>query len=161
MRRSGFSLIELLLAMTLLAILLVVAIPMTQSLLTRNRVTQHAAELVTALNYARSEAVKRGSLVTFCKSKAGKSCEGDWRDGQIVIVDKQVLRQYAALTNGDNLIWRSSLGKNEMLQFAPAGFTHGQSGSFYYCPAEKQYAKRIVVEQSGRTRIMDDSSGCP
>ena len=92
-RSSGFSLIELLVAISVLVILITLAAPSLQALARNNRVTGLTNDLVSALNFARSEAVKRGSRITVCKSaNPGAvtptcSTSANWRDGWLVFLD--------------------------------------------------------------------------
>ena len=60
---QGFTLLELMVAIAVLAILATVGVPSFQDLIQNNRVTTQTNELVTALNLARTEAVKRGRNV--------------------------------------------------------------------------------------------------
>jgi type IV fimbrial biogenesis protein FimT len=59
----GFTLLELMVTVAVLAILLTVGVPSFRDLIQNNRVTTQTNELVTALNFARAEAVKRGRSV--------------------------------------------------------------------------------------------------
>lgn len=59
-KRRGFTLIELLVTIVVLAVLLTLAAPSFRDVIQNNRVTAQANELVSALNLARSEAVKQG-----------------------------------------------------------------------------------------------------
>ena len=54
-----------------------------------NRIAASTNELVVALTYARSEAMKRGDIVTTCASDDEDTCAGsnDWGTGWIVFVD--------------------------------------------------------------------------
>jgi type II secretory pathway pseudopilin PulG len=63
-KASGFSLIELLIIMTLLAIVAGVAIPNFQRLVQANRAQGATEELLAQLQFARSEAVVRNRIVT-------------------------------------------------------------------------------------------------
>ena len=66
---SGFTLIELMVTIAIAAILLGIAIPSFTETIASNRLTTNANALVTALNFARSEAVKRGIQVTVQERK--------------------------------------------------------------------------------------------
>ncbi|MGB5305177.1 MAG: GspH/FimT family pseudopilin [Gammaproteobacteria bacterium] len=94
---NGFTLVELMVTMTVAVILLALAVPAFHDFVQANRISAQANELVTAINLARSEALKRTQTVTVCKSKNGTSC-GDgsvsWVDGWIVFSDQ----------DGDNTI---------------------------------------------------------
>ena len=59
----GFTLLELMVTIAVLAILTTIAIPNFRDLVQNNRVTTQANELVSALTFARTEAVKRGRNV--------------------------------------------------------------------------------------------------
>jgi type IV fimbrial biogenesis protein FimT len=154
-KSNAFTLIELLIAIALISILMLIAAPKIQHVVNQNRVIAGVNQIVAAINFARSEAIKRNEIVTFCPSADHKTCNGQWRDGQIVLAGENVLRIFQALPKQDSLTWRSSLGKNTMLQMSPTGFTAGQTGSFYYCPTDNRYAKRIIVEQTGRVRVVN------
>ncbi|MFU8819991.1 MAG: GspH/FimT family pseudopilin [Gammaproteobacteria bacterium] len=66
----GFTLLELMVAIAVLAILATVGVPSFRDLIQNNRVTTQTNELVTALNFARAEAVKRGRTVRVTVTQA-------------------------------------------------------------------------------------------
>jgi type IV fimbrial biogenesis protein FimT len=84
----GFTLIELMITITVAGILLAIAVPAFNSFLQNDRDTGQANSLVGSLGYARSEAVKRASPngITVCPSANGAACDaGPWTEGWIVI----------------------------------------------------------------------------
>lgn len=85
-RRSGFSLVELMVALAVAAILMVVAAPSFRDLLRRNEVSSAGNALLADLAYARSEAVTRGNIVSICPSTDLTSCTDDtaYESGWIV-----------------------------------------------------------------------------
>jgi type IV fimbrial biogenesis protein FimT len=75
---SGFTLIELMITVSIAGILLAIAVPSFTSTIKSNRLTANANQLVTALNLARSEAIKRGKQVTVRSTSISTSWEGGW-----------------------------------------------------------------------------------
>lgn len=84
----GFSLVELMVTIAVLAILLAIGIPSFASLIASNRLTSATNELVAALQTARTEALRRNARVTVCPAASGATaCSGAWRDGWMAFVD--------------------------------------------------------------------------
>jgi len=89
---QGFSLIELVVAMTVVVLTTTVGIPSLKHMNNSSRLTSKANEFVSSLQLARSETLKRNVKVTMCKSSDGETCQKDnnnidWSDGWIVFVD--------------------------------------------------------------------------
>lgn len=107
--QKGFTLIELMLTLTILSIALAVAVPSFNSQIQNNRSQALGEELSVALQFARSEAVKRGRAVTVCASNADHSaCSNDsstWANGWLVLLD-DADDAAAAITAGEVLkVW--------------------------------------------------------
>jgi len=86
-RAAGFTLLELMTALLVVAIVLSAGVPSYLSVVRNNRAATNANELVSALTIARSEAVRRSDRVSICRSADGAACGGTWQDGWIVFVD--------------------------------------------------------------------------
>ena len=85
----GFTLVELMVTISVAAILISVAIPNYQTFVMSNRMSSQANNLITAFGMARSEAVKRAANVTVCASSNSTTttpptCIGSWAQGWIV-----------------------------------------------------------------------------
>lgn len=73
---AGFSLIEIMVALAIAIILLGVAVPSMSTWLRKNTLNTLSANLVSTLQQARSEAIKRNGRVLVCASNvAGTDCE--------------------------------------------------------------------------------------
>jgi len=67
-RARGFTLLELMFTLTMAAVLLGLAIPSFRTMTASNRVVTQANEMVSAVNFARSEAITRNTNITFCRA---------------------------------------------------------------------------------------------
>jgi type IV fimbrial biogenesis protein FimT len=99
-RLSGFTMIEVLIAMTVVAILLTIGIPSFRYVTNSNRIAAEINGLLGDMQYARSEAIKEGQPVTVCVSANGTSCANTntWQNGWIVFSD---VNGNAAVDAGD------------------------------------------------------------
>lgn len=162
---SGFTLIELMVTVSIAAILLGVAIPNFTSIIASNRLTTSANELVTALNLARSEAVKRGQQVVV--RKTGTNWENGWQ--VFVDIDRSTsakenvlnsgtdieLRVYSALPA--SLTLRNNNNFTNFIRYTPMGISNNL-GSFVICDGGSIIgAKLIIINRMGRIRIGTDT----
>lgn len=69
----GFTLIELMVTVVVVAILAMIAVPNFRDFIQRNNVTAQANGLLADLQYARSEAITRRTLVSICPRPTGVS----------------------------------------------------------------------------------------
>ncbi len=80
---SGFTLIELLIVMAVAAVLLGLGVPSLRSTIQTNRIATVSNELISALQFAKSESIRRGEDVTVC-STTDAACVGGWAGGWLV-----------------------------------------------------------------------------
>jgi len=85
-RSRGFTLVELLVTIAVVAILAAIALPSYTSMIQRSDVSSASNRLLADLGYARSEAATLGTYVSVCPSTDGTSCSGSaaWESGWIV-----------------------------------------------------------------------------
>lgn len=88
-RNGGFTLIELMVTVSIVVILATLAAPSMSSFVTSMRLTSASNQLYGDLNLARSEAIKRNYRVLVCPSSNGTSCATgtNWAVGWILCVD--------------------------------------------------------------------------
>ena len=173
---NGFTLIELMITLTLVSLLMTQGIPSFKEAMRNNRLTTFNNDLVTALNLARSEAVKRNLSVSVRKSGA------NWEDGWDVFTDLDsdgvfdddgdgtlcesgedcVLRVFEALPG--SFILRGNTNFTNFIRYAPTGLSNNM-GSFVICEnsdgnnvPEAGTARMIIVNAVGRTMIAGDAN---
>jgi len=176
---AGVTFVELLIVLSIAAILLTLAVPSFDAVLQGNRFSTFANAYLTNLHMARSEATKRNARVALCKSADGASCTtaGSWDQGWIVFHDANNNAQ----TNSGEAILRvnEALPTNWVLQgntpvvnyvsYAAMGgarMTSGafQAGTLTLCRASPSggEARAIVISATGRPRVQTTNvAACP
>lgn len=86
---AGFNLTELLVVVSIVAILLGIGVPSYKYITNSYRMSAEMNALVGDLMYARAEAIKEGQYVAICVSSDGLTCSGatSWQNGWIVFPD--------------------------------------------------------------------------
>jgi type IV fimbrial biogenesis protein FimT len=99
---AGFTLIESMVAVSLMAVLLMIAVPSFNNAALGSQLRASANDLAAAAFLARSEAIKRNAVVTLCMSEDGESCSisGGWEQGWAVMLAGAPLQQFKAAPAG-------------------------------------------------------------
>lgn len=122
--QTGFSLMELITALTVLGILLALAGPGFANFVDGSRLSGSARDLVVDFALARNEAVMRGQRVTVCTSDDGASCANDsWNNGRVVFIDNGVV----GTVDGGDLILSTTPALDPSIVTAPIG----AAGAFF------------------------------
>lgn len=143
-RARGFSLVELMITVLVVAILTAVAWPNFRDFMHRNTVTSQANQVLAALQYARNEAVSRRYPTGVCASTDGVSCTaGDtsyengwlvWRDSTLSgtpsysSASKDELLRVTDTQNGVSIRPFNSSGALGTIAFNQRGAVVGASG---------------------------------
>lgn len=169
---KGFTLIELLITIVIIAIVATIGIPSFTQTIRNSRLTTNINELVTSLNFARSEAVKRNQTITIRRSGA------EWEAGWTVFVDLDgdgngipegdatdtVLRSYGAMPNNFTL---RATGINRVT-YQASGISG--NGSFVLCEnsdgnnvPEANTSRLVIINNVGRIQMGtdNDNDGIP
>lgn len=163
---AGFSLVEMLTTMSILAILLAIASPGLASLTSANALASAQSELAAAMMMARGEAMKRGLQVglTAAAPVAGTEFTGGWtvfvdsNANGIFDAGEQVVRQQAAYRTNVRI---STSGGTTTVAFNARGFLVPSSlVTFTLCSAAATKGYQLRVEPVGLADLAD-TTGCP
>lgn len=158
---AGFTLLELLTLLLLLGIVTAVAVPAWQRLMADNHLTVATNTLVMSLQRARSEAIKRNSVVFVCAGHSRNACaeSADWNDGWIVTADGD---EDGRPDTGAAPISETSLPDSALLRGSrrstPIVFHHdgrspGSNTTWILCdPGGRAKPRQIVLSNEGRIR---------
>src|SRR5271168_2139852 len=131
-RSTGYTLLEVLIVMSVVAILAAIAVPSFKYVTTSYRISAEVNALLGDMQFARSVALKQGQWVTICASTTGTSCVGSgkaWNTGWIVFLDSNqnqtvganaVIRTQPAFTGTDT--FNASTATFWYLTYAPGGY---------------------------------------
>ncbi|MBD9499202.1 GspH/FimT family pseudopilin [Pseudomonas sp. BGr12] len=139
----GFTLVELMVTLAVLAILSTLAAPMFGDLIQRSKVDAASGELAHLLQYARSEAITRASAVTITASS------GNWVGALSVATSSETLRQYGSEgINGGSAV--TATGSASSLTFRAAGTLNGAAQSIRLCPSSGSSGRLLSISSSGQ-----------
>jgi type IV fimbrial biogenesis protein FimT len=164
-RMRGFSMFELVITLSIAAILVGLAMPAMRNFVQEQQDSSAASSLISGLNYARSEAIKEdlptgpGIGVSFCASTgagANPTCDtANWASGWIVLSSANAvpLQVVGALSAGLTL---NTFPANAAVVFQPNGTTPtavvGANGRvmFVVCDARgAAFAREVEVSVTG------------
>jgi type IV fimbrial biogenesis protein FimT len=151
-RQAGMTLVEVLVAVVLLSLLLTVAIPSFRTMLLNNRMLTQANSLVSALNLARSHAVKRSDNVTVCRRDGS-----DWLQGWRILTGAD-----CNLDSGEiELVVHGTLEGLQQLSATGSSLTFSGKGTpsssllFTLCDERgADHARAVQVNNAGRVKTL-------
>ena len=165
---KGFTLVELIVTLSVGSILLAVAVPGYQTFVQNNRLTTQNNNFASALMLAKSEAVKRSSWVTVCPSTSGTGCTGGttWSGGWLIFADadndnvadagEEIIKVNAAMVGGNTLT-----SGNPAITFSGSGFSQGSNDTFTLCDKRGSgHSKVLVLSNLGRLRAESGTGTC-
>ena len=173
-RQTGITLIELLITMSILAILVTVSVPSFNKLITHLQLVSVSNNINNMITTSRLNAINKGHDIVLCKKSApvtqdtpNNFCSlttNDWNQGLLVFqddnndntrnVDEEITQQLEPLSKNITLNYNNGA----YVHFTPEGVARN-AGTFTLCSPFGE-GKEIIINFIGRTRIIDTDT-CP
>ena len=171
----GFTLLELLIALVVAAVLLGIAAPSIQAVIQNQKLQSTLGPVSLGVFAARSEAAKSGNTITVCARVSDTQCGTDWNNGLLVFRDGVVVRNETVAVrdssdeilrivpphgNGNVLIAVASTDRTatgayspSYVRFEPDGRANWKNGTFYACDGRgNTHARAMHITISGDIR---------
>src|SRR5690554_1583456 len=161
----GFTLIELVITVSVIAIVATLSAPSLSRLVTTTERRSEVNDLISTINLARNTATFEQTTVTMCPIDNRKRCARDWslpivvfRDPERVakIADEaQIIRVRQSQSKGT---LKGATGIHSYFRFNPSGFAWGAIGNITWCPqnGDLTLATQIRINMGGRPKLARD-----
>jgi type IV fimbrial biogenesis protein FimT len=158
-RLKGFTLIELMVSVSVTSILALIAVPNFSDFIIKMRVDNEISKLHRMLIMTRNAAINSGQKAIICPLDVSFQCTDQWQNELSVFVDEndnkkfdtneKIISVREQINTSDKLLYGKSRNK---ITFKPTGHLSGlANGTFRYCPStHKSNSRGIVVARSGR-----------
>lgn len=164
---KGFTLLELMIAVSLGVILLGIGAPAMSSLLSENSLRFESRTLLKYLRFARSQAIDNQQSVTACLANANDNCVTANPTQLLVFVDNDSPRDNI-LNNSDQFLARTAafsgtltIANNRIsTTFSPDGTSLGSNATISLCSSGNAQVN-LVIAQSGRSSLSTQANVCP
>ena len=161
-RTAGFTLIELVTALSVVTILAGIAAPSFAGLIERQHASTAMNSLMTHMALARMSAITRNRRAVLCPSVDGQHCEAgtDWSAGWMLFADEDGNRAPDASDDimrveleptSRHLRVVSTTGRQQ-LRYLPDGRSAGTNLTISICNQEQELLGRVIVNNMGRPR---------
>jgi type IV fimbrial biogenesis protein FimT len=159
----GLTLVELIVALCIFALLITLGIPSYQKLSVKNQQTSMINSFITHFSLARSLAVKRQAHQMLCPTSDGKTCldNDNWTQGLIIIQDNNKNRNFdpdepilgVFQPDSDSKIVVHSTGGRTKVIYHGDGRQSGFNLTLTFCDSSKNVVpKAVIVSNIGRIK---------
>ncbi|MFT6310335.1 MAG: type IV fimbrial biogenesis protein FimT [Porticoccus sp.] len=158
-QQRGITLLELLVAASLFAILSTIAVSGLLALATNFNVMADRSSLLTLIKSARHTAITNNTYTTICRLKANECADfsspltafTDTNNNQTLDTTETVIAKTTLDANA-TIYWN----RHHRLRFGPNGRAGGFNGTLRYCADSKNFA--VIISRVGRLRIQNAAS---
>ena len=167
--QAGFTLIEMMVTLTILGVLAMLAAPSFNQAMLGNKLASSANRFVASAQLARSEAIKRNAVVRICSSADGATCAGGgtFQQGWVVFHDAN---NDAVVNSGETIIqvqqalsndyqFASSAGYSLAFQPIGAGATSAILTLCRATPSPGGQERKVTLSATGRVSVETTRTG--
>lgn len=167
-RSQGFTLVEMLVALAVTALLFGVAIPSFQDMALRARTTATANDLLGLIEGGRTLAQVRHVSVTVCPAEGGQ-CGRRWDASLMLFEDingngareegEAMLQEAEVLAGGLWLVWKP-FRVTPYLTWTRNGQASSMNGTFTLCNEGRRndLLRQVVISRAGRVRLQQPAT---
>jgi type IV fimbrial biogenesis protein FimT len=172
---AGFTLVELMVTVAIVAILMAIGAPQLQSFLQKQRVAADVNSLTAAVQLARSEALKRNGRVSMCALTSGDftvataaQCSAgatSWANGWLIYIDYSNGAGFNSATDTVIKVERNTrspvitgTGLGGLLSFQSNGLAVSNPGSFVITPVDVNDPLCVKLNVNRQGRVTKDST---
>jgi type IV fimbrial biogenesis protein FimT len=172
----GFTLVELMVAVAIVAVLTSLAAPSMRLFIGNWQVSNAVNAFMGSMQLARAEAVKKGRTVRMCRSSNSRTCgtgnnsPGGWNSGWIVYIDNDgdgsnvgpgdtVVYTQNALSNFDGIV----SNRPNPIVYSPTGLLKGGTGMqamTFNWDSDGEIRKTLCINFTGRAFIATSNADC-
>ena len=160
-RISAFSLLELMVVISITLIIISFAAPSFGSLISRSQIENKANTVFDIFQLARGTAISQGKFITLCPSIDGQQCNQQWQLGLMAFIDNNHDREFSG--NDEIITFLPSTttstlhGNQPYFTYNPLGALKGRMGSVITCPSGEKLSTsvRLLISQMGRVRTQE------
>ena len=167
--QAGFTLIEMMVTLTILGILAMLAAPSFNEAMLGNKLASFANRFVASTQLARSEAIKRNAVVRVCASADGATCAGGgtFQQGWVVFHDAnndgvvnsgEAVIQVQQALSGD-YHFTSNAGYSLAFQAIGAGATASIMTLCRATPSPGGQERKVTLSATGRVSVETTRNG--
>lgn len=167
---AGYTLIELMIALSLMAILMAYGLPNYYSFKQNQIMRQEVNRLVGSINFARNHSINASEYVVLCATQSMTSCDGatDWHGGWMVFLDNNETREF---DDGDQLLMfehginhnisATSSQYRQKIRFDQMGAAPGTNLTVRFCDDRgADFGKAVIISNVGRPRVTQSIDSC-